>query len=337
MHGGSVDKKLPARPNLEHLRTQAKKLLRELKASEPASRLADAQLRVARQAGFASWPVLARHVEHLRALEGEWRIQQLEIEGSPMPKAMIAKSRILFDGDCFRTESPEATYEGVFTIDADTAPPRIDIEFVEGPEAGNWSYGVYQLEGDDLTLCLGLTGAPRPSAFATRAASGHALERLRRVSAARPANVTGGTPPQKKPVANDEPVDPAVFDVAMTPMLRRLEGEWVPIELTMDGKPMPVEWLAFGLRTMTNNEVKVVFGGQTMVHAKVRLDESTVPASVDYLNMKKGSPGVVSRGIVAWRGDEVIFATAAPGEPRPSDFTPPQRGTFSRWTRRQKM
>jgi hypothetical protein len=40
MHGGSVDKKLPARPNLEHLRSQAKSLLPELKASPglPAGR-----------------------------------------------------------------------------------------------------------------------------------------------------------------------------------------------------------------------------------------------------------------------------------------------------------
>ena len=44
---------------------------------------------------------------------------------------------MLIDGDRFRTESPEATYEGVFNIDVEADPHDIDIEFVEGPEAGN--------------------------------------------------------------------------------------------------------------------------------------------------------------------------------------------------------
>src|SRR5262245_576648 len=119
MHGGLVAKKLPARPNLEHLRGQAKALLTTLKKRKKDARLADAQLEVARRCGFASWPALTRHVEALRALEGEWRFTSLEIEGSPMPRGALSHSRILMDGDRFRSESPEATYDGVFTIDVE--------------------------------------------------------------------------------------------------------------------------------------------------------------------------------------------------------------------------
>ena len=43
---------------------------------------------------------------------------------------------MMIDGDRFRMESPEATYEGIFTIDVEADPAQIDIEFVEGPEAG---------------------------------------------------------------------------------------------------------------------------------------------------------------------------------------------------------
>jgi uncharacterized protein (TIGR03067 family) len=336
MHGGPVknDKKLPARPNLEHLRGQAKTLLPSLKQRQPKARLADAQLAVAGQAGFAGWPALARHVEQLRALEGEWHIAALEIDGTAVPRGALAASRILIDGDRFRTESPEATYEGIFTVDAERTPAHIDIEFVEGPEAGNWSYGIYELRGDRLTLCLGLAGASRPAAFATTAGSGHALERLRRASAARPAHVTGGTP---QPATANGPVARATreaFDVPLTPLLRRLEGEWVPVELVMDGKPMPAEWLAFGSRTASGNEVKVVFGGQTMVHAKVRIDDSVSPIAVDYLNLTSRNTGAVTFGIMDWDGEEVRFHMAAPGDPRPSAFEALPRGTLSRWRRR---
>jgi uncharacterized protein (TIGR03067 family) len=331
----SVNKKLPSRPNLEHLRGQAKALLPALRKKNPKARLADAQLATARAAGFASWPGLARHVEHLRALEGEWRFAALEIDGRTVPAGALAESRLLIDGDRFRSESPEAIYEGVFTVDADAAPPHIDIDFVEGPEAGSTCYGIYQLDGARLTLCLGLAGAPRPRAFATAPGSGHALERLQRASDARPAGVTGGTPPPPAPAARAARADPTAFDVPMTPLLRRLEGEWVPVELVMDGKPMPAEWLSYGSRSAAGNEVKVVFGGQTMVHAKVRIDERATPAAVDYLALAGRQQGTVTHGIMEWIGDEVRFLMAAPGEPRPAGFTALSRGaTLSRWRRR---
>ena len=329
-------RKLPARPNLDHLRGQAKARLAQLKKGKrgASARLADAQTLVAREAGFTSWPALKRHVEELRSLEGEWRLSSLEIDGRAMPREMLTHMRILFDGDRFRTESPEANYDGIFTIDVDATPAQIDIEFVEGPEAGNTAYGIYELDGDRMSLCLGLVGASRPAAFATRPGSGHALECLRRASAERPANVTGGTPPPKETV-RVEREDPSAFDVKMTPLLRRLEGEWIPVRLVRDGTTMPDQWLSFGSRTMVGNEIKVVFGGQTMVHAKVRIDESVTPMAVDYLNLDGKQAGTVSRGIMDWVGDEARFLIAGPGQPRPADFNVQlSTGTLSQWRRR---
>src|SRR5262244_2910442 len=50
---------LPDRPNLRHLKDQAKDLLK----TRAAASLADAQLQIARLYGFASWPKLKAHVE----------------------------------------------------------------------------------------------------------------------------------------------------------------------------------------------------------------------------------------------------------------------------------
>jgi ankyrin repeat protein len=52
---------LPDRPNLRHLRDQAKDLVR----SGAAPTVADAQFQIARQYGFPSWPKLKQHVESL--------------------------------------------------------------------------------------------------------------------------------------------------------------------------------------------------------------------------------------------------------------------------------
>ena len=51
---------LPEHPNLRHLKDQAKDLLK----TGQAKSIADAQFKIARLYGFASWPKLKAHVEH---------------------------------------------------------------------------------------------------------------------------------------------------------------------------------------------------------------------------------------------------------------------------------
>jgi ankyrin repeat protein len=54
---------LPARPSLEHLKNEAKQLLKVLRKQNPQAQLAIAQLAVARDYGFASWRQLKAHVD----------------------------------------------------------------------------------------------------------------------------------------------------------------------------------------------------------------------------------------------------------------------------------
>lgn len=353
-----MENNLPPRPNLDHLRSQAKALLTALRAGDPSAaqtiidhlpearglsheqvvgrgfRLADVQSALARKTGFGGWPALTRHIEQLRSLEGTWEFARLEVDGTEVPVEALAQSRLLIDGDRFRMESPEAIYEGIFNIDVDQKPAQIDIEFVEGPEAGNWSYGLFTLVDDDLTICIGLTGAPRPTDFLTTPQSGHALEYLRRSSATRPDDVTGGsrdlTPKPQVQAFEGE------FESAMTPLLERLQGEWTPVELTMDGNSLPPMMLKMGSRTSTGTETKVVFGGQVMVHAKVRIDESVTPFAVDYLNLGGPSKGTLSFGIMRWVGEDCQFCMAPPGAARPTDFScdTGSKRTTSRWKRK---
>jgi hypothetical protein len=66
---------LPERPSLEQLQKQAKDLLRNCRAGDPAAiarvetadpRLADAQFAIARELGFESWAKLKHHIEAVR-------------------------------------------------------------------------------------------------------------------------------------------------------------------------------------------------------------------------------------------------------------------------------
>jgi hypothetical protein len=62
-----MSRKLPERPNLEHLRKQAKELLRTM----PRGKLADAQHALANEYGFSTWATLKTHVESLSLTPAE--------------------------------------------------------------------------------------------------------------------------------------------------------------------------------------------------------------------------------------------------------------------------
>jgi uncharacterized protein (TIGR03067 family) len=88
-----------------------------------------------------------------------------------------------------------------------------------------------------------------------------------------------------------------------------------------------------GRRVATKNEIKISFGGQTMIHALVRLDETQSPIAIDYCNIGGAAKGTIQQGIMCWEGDVACFCMAPPGAPRPDAFAAPagSGSTLSRW------
>jgi ankyrin repeat protein len=62
-------RELPARPNLEHLKNEAKRRLTAMRGADPSAKLAQAQFAVARDYGFGSWRQLKAHVDRASANE----------------------------------------------------------------------------------------------------------------------------------------------------------------------------------------------------------------------------------------------------------------------------
>jgi ankyrin repeat protein len=85
-HPQDSPRPLPNRPNLRHLKDQAKDLL---KAGEAQS-LTDAQFRIARLYGFASWPKLKAHVESLEEI-GQLK-QAIDTNDFETVKAMMTRN-----------------------------------------------------------------------------------------------------------------------------------------------------------------------------------------------------------------------------------------------------
>ncbi|MEM6392952.1 MAG: ankyrin repeat domain-containing protein [Planctomycetota bacterium] len=63
-HGGAMS--LPPRPELSHLKNQAKRRLEALRRSDPKAKLSTAQFALARDYGFSSWRELKAHIDQLQ-------------------------------------------------------------------------------------------------------------------------------------------------------------------------------------------------------------------------------------------------------------------------------
>ena len=92
-------------------------------------------------------------------LQGSWKVIHNELMRAQTPQ-LLGRVHIYF-GRRFRLDTDKGSEE--FRIDAQSEPKRIDFD--DGHNA--LIQGIYKLEGDQLTICTGAPGAPRPTSFTT--------------------------------------------------------------------------------------------------------------------------------------------------------------------------
>jgi uncharacterized protein (TIGR03067 family) len=128
-----------------------------------------------------------------------------------------------------------------------------------------------------------------------------------------------------------------VHDLAKEEMAK-LEGEWSMVSGEASGMPMPAEMVATGKRVAKAGEVAITFDGQLYFKAKFTIDPSKTPKTINYSMTEGPTKGKTHLGIYELDGDTVKFCFAAPGKPRPNDFTADQGSerTLSIWKREKK-
>jgi hypothetical protein len=102
MTSSTGKRELPASPNSDHLRKQAKARLAEMRLRAPGARLGEAQLILAREYGFSDWAALQAEVaRHAASPAGAWaRIRR-------MPAAVLPFWRM---PEAERDEAPESFF-----------------------------------------------------------------------------------------------------------------------------------------------------------------------------------------------------------------------------------
>ncbi|TCN37246.1 ankyrin repeat protein [Kribbella orskensis] len=162
-------RQLPSPPSLEHLKKQAKTLLKQVRAEDPAavalaaefhpvSNLADAQLVIARSYGFASWSRLTHHLDlitqysrypHRQAIGGPLdtpgrradeflRLATLQY-GSDDPVRRSAARELL-------TEFPDVALSNICTMVVAGDVPAVRAELARDGALANREGGPYRWE-----------------------------------------------------------------------------------------------------------------------------------------------------------------------------------------------
>lgn len=117
--------------------------------------------------------------------------------------------------------------------------------------------------------------------------------------------------------------------------LAQLQGEWAMVSGTADGFPIPDAMLPNSKRVCQGDELTATVGGQLVMKAKITVDPTKKPKTIDYQVIDGPTEGKKHLGIYELAGDTLKSCFGAPGAERPTDFTskPGDKRTATVWKR----
>jgi uncharacterized protein (TIGR03067 family) len=117
--------------------------------------------------------------------------------------------------------------------------------------------------------------------------------------------------------------------------LAQLQGEWTMVSGSVQGQPLPDELVKQMKRICKGDELTTTRDGETFFKAKVTIDASKTPKTIDYDMTEGTTKGKKHLGIYEVDGDTLKSCFSAPGDERPTDFTtkPGDKRTSTVWKR----
>ena len=114
--------------------------------------------------------------KEMKKLEGTWATVSIEAAGQKVTDEDKIKTRKLTTkGDKYTMKVGDETVQGTVEINPSKNPKTIDIKPDTGSNKGKTLLGIYELDGDNLKICLALPGKDRPTVFATAAENAQQL------------------------------------------------------------------------------------------------------------------------------------------------------------------
>jgi len=103
--------------------------------------------------------------------------------------------------------------------------------------------------------------------------------------------------------------------------LAKLQGEWSMVSGSADGQPMPEEMRKQMKRVCKGDETTTKMGERVFMRAKITIDPSKKPKTIDYEMIDNFTKGKKQLGIYEVDGDRFKSCFGKPDGERPTDFT----------------
>jgi uncharacterized protein (TIGR03067 family) len=104
-----------------------------------------------------------------KALEGTWIIVSAQMQGKEVPAKEIEDREATFaDGKMTARKGTKTLNVFRYKANATTKPRSIDLDGIEGDEKGKKWLAIYEINGDEMKLCISVDGKDRPTEFRTQ-------------------------------------------------------------------------------------------------------------------------------------------------------------------------
>jgi uncharacterized protein (TIGR03067 family) len=127
----------------------------------------------------------------------------------------------------------------------------------------------------------------------------------------------------------------AAEDEAVKKDLAQLQGEWTMVSGSANGESMSEEMRKEMKRLCKGDEITVMMGDQVFLKAKLTLDPTKKPKTIDYEMTEGFTKGKKQLGIYEINGDTFKACFSSPGSERPTEFKAGDGLTYSEWKRKK--
>ena len=120
--------------------------------------------------------------------------------------------------------------------------------------------------------------------------------------------------------------------------LAQLQGEWSMVSGSADGQPVPEPMLKQMKRICKGDETTTTSAGNLFFKARITIDPSKKPKTIDYQMIDGFTKGKKQLGIYEVEEDTFRSCFGKPGAERPTDFSskPGDGRTLSVWKRNKQ-